>query len=77
MTTLTMNASRSFAKKPVLLCLPTTTDLIALVSATSKARNGLQRTLPAMTRNADGALNLGLIQSQMDDYDIAFEDGTG
>jgi aminoglycoside phosphotransferase len=53
---------------------------VALVSAASKARNGLPCTVPALTRNSDGKLDLALIQSQMGGQnchvDIAFEDGT-
>lgn len=53
---------------------------MALVSAASKARDGLQCTVPALPRNSDGKLNLELIQSQMGGQnchiDIEFEDGT-
>lgn len=53
---------------------------MALVSAASKARDGLQCTVPALARNSDGELNLELIQSQIGGQnchvDIEFEDGT-
>lgn len=53
---------------------------MALASAASKARDGLQCTVPALARNSDGELNLELIQSQMGGQnchvDIEFEDGT-
>lgn len=53
---------------------------MALISAASKARDGLQCTVPALTRNSDGELDLELIQSQMGGQnchvDIEFEDGT-
>jgi hypothetical protein len=53
---------------------------VALVSAASKARDGLQCIVPALERSAKGQLNLELIQSQMGGQnchvDIEFEDGT-
>lgn len=52
---------------------------MALISAASKARDGLQCTVPALTHNSDGKLDLELIQRQTGGQnchiDIEFEDG--
>lgn len=75
----TYYAAYDAAKERCLQSLLAKIDVTALVSAASKARDGLQCTVPALTCNSDGKLDLELVRSQIGGQnchvDIKFEDG--